>query len=51
MESCLTVQSKPGKQLSYRDDMQCTDLFSSCCAEIGMPLDLKRVSQGISAVA
>ena len=47
----LPLQSKPGKQLSSRDDMGCTDLFLSCHAEIGVPLDLRRVSQGISAVA
>ena len=47
----LPFQSKPGNQLSSRDNMQCTDLSSSCCAEIGVPLDLRRMSQGISGVA
>ena len=31
--------------------MQCTELSSSCCAEVGVPLDLRRVSQEISGVA
>ena len=47
----VPLQSKPGSQLSSRDDLGCTDLSSSCCAEIGVPLDLKRVSQGFSGVA
>ena len=47
----LPFQSKPGNQLSSRDNMQCTDLSSSCCAEIGVPLDMRRMSQGISGVA
>ena len=45
------LQSKAGNQLSSQDDMGCTELSSSCCAEIGVPLDLRRVSQGISGVA
>ena len=44
----LLLQSKPGNQLSPRDDMGCTELSSSCCAEIGVTLDLRRLSQGIS---
>ena len=36
----LPLQSKPGNQLSSRDTMGCTDLYSSCCAEIAVPLDL-----------
>ena len=47
----LPLQLKPGNQLSSRDDMVCTELSSSCCAEIGVPLDLRRVSQGISGAA
>ena len=47
----LPFQSKPVKQLSSGDDIGCMDLFSSCCIEIGDPLDLRRVSQGISAVS
>ena len=47
----LPLQSKTGNQLSSRDDMGCTELSSSCCAEVGGPLDLRRVSQGISGVS
>ena len=47
----LTLQMKPGNQLSSQDDMGCTELSSSFCAEIGVPLDMRRVSQGISGVA
>ena len=44
--SCLWIvgiplQSNPGNQLSYRDDLGCTELSSSCCAEIGVPLYLR----------
>ena len=38
-------------QLSSRDDMWCMELSSISCAEIGVPIDLRRVSQGISNVA
>ena len=47
----LPVQSKTGNQLSSRDDMGCTEFSSSCSAEIDVPLDLRRVSQGISGVS
>ena len=47
----LRLQSKPRNQLSSRDNMGYTELSSSCCAEIGVPLHLRRVSQGISGVA
>ena len=47
----IPLQSKPGNQLSSQDDMGCTELSSSCGAEIGVPLDFRRVSQGISGVA
>ena len=47
----LSLQSKEGNQFSSLDDIGCTELSSSCCAEIGVPLDLIRVSQGISEVA
>ena len=47
----LLLQSKPGNQLSSEEDMGCMELSSCCCAEIGVPLDLRRVSQGISEVA
>ena len=47
----IPLQSNPGNQLSARDDLGCTEFSSSCCAEIGVPLYLRRVSQGISEVA
>ena len=47
----LPVQWNPGNQLSSRDDMACMELSSSSCAEIGVPIYLRRVSQGISVVA
>ena len=47
----LPLQSIPGNQLSSRDNMKYTEHSSSCCAEIGVPLDLSQVSQGISGVA
>ena len=47
----IPLQLKPGNQLSSRDDMGCTELSLGCCAEIGVPLDLRRVYQGISGVA
>ena len=31
--------------------MGCMELSSSSCAEIGVPIDLRRVSQGNSVVA
>ena len=31
--------------------MGCMELSSSSCADIGVPIDLRRVSQGISGVA
>ena len=40
-----------GNQLSSQDDLLYTELSPSCCAELGVPLDLRRVSQGISGVA
>ena len=46
----LPVQQNPGNQLSSRDDMGFMELSSSSCAEIGVPLDLRRVSHGISVV-
>ena len=47
----LPLQSKPGNQLAYRDDMGGTELSLSCCAEIDVPPDLRWVSQGISGIA
>ena len=31
--------------------MGCMELYSSSCAETGVPIDLRRESQGISGVA
>ena len=47
----LSLKSKPVNQLSSQDDLGCMELSSICCAEIGLPLDLRRVSQGIAGVA
>ena len=47
----LPLKSKPAKQLSSQGDLGCTELSSSCCAEIGVALDLRRVSEGIAGVA
>ena len=47
----IPLQPKPWNQLTSRDDFGCMELSSSCYAEIGVPLDLRRVSQGISGVA
>ena len=46
----LPLQLKPGNQLSSRDDMGCTELSWICCTEIDVPLDLRRVSEGISGL-
>ena len=46
----IPLQQNPGKQLSSRDDMGSMELFSSSCAEIVVPIVLRRVSQGISVV-
>ena len=43
----IPLQSKPGNQLSSRDDMGCTELSLSYCAEIGVPLDLRRISESL----
>ena len=50
-EGGLPLKYKPANQLSSRDDMGCMELSSRSCAEIGVPIDLRRVSQGISGVA
>ena len=47
----IPLHSKPENPLSSGDDLGCTELSLSCCAEIGVPLDLRRVSQSISGVA
>ena len=50
-EGGLPLLENPGNQLSSRDDMGCIDLSSISCAEIGVPIDYRQVSQGISGVA
>ena len=50
-EGGLPPQQNPGNQLSSRDDIGCMELSSRSCAEIGVPIDLRRVSQGMSGVA
>ena len=47
----IPLQEKPGNQLSSHNNMVCTELSLSCCAELGVPLDLRRVSQRISGVS
>ena len=47
----IALELKPGNQLSSPDDLGYMELFSSCCAELGVPLDLGRCSPGISGVA
>ena len=42
------LQSKTGNQLSSWDNMGCMDLSSSCCTDINIHIDLRRVSQGMS---
>ena len=47
----LPGQQNPGNLLSSRDDMASMELSSRSSAEIGVPLDLRWVSQGIFVVA
>ena len=47
----LPLPLKTGNQLSSQDDMGWMELSSCCCTEIDVPLDLRRVSQGISGVS
>ena len=42
----LPLQYNPGNKLSSRDAMASMELISSSCAKIGVPLDLRQVSQG-----
>ena len=37
----IPFQLKPWNQISSREDMGCTELSSICCANIGVPLDLR----------
>ena len=46
----LPVQKNPRTQLTSPEDMRYMELSLSSCAEIGVPIDLRRVSQGISVV-
>ena len=36
----IPLESKPGNQLSSRDDLGYTELFSSFCADLGVHLDM-----------
>ena len=49
MLACSSVETRV--QLSSKHDMWFTELSSSRCAGIGVPLNLRPVSQGISGVA
>ena len=51
MENWPTSKIELGNQLSYRDDMGCMELSSSCSTEINIHIDLRLVSQGISVVS
>ena len=51
MESWPTCSKNPGTQLTSPEDMGYVELSLSSCAEIGVPIDLRLVSQGISVVA
>ena len=42
------LQSKTGNQLSTWEDKGCMELSSSCCTDINIHIDLRRMSQGIS---
>ena len=44
----LPLQQDHWNQLSSPNDMGCMELSSSSCAEIGVPIDLRRVLQGVS---
>ena len=41
----IPFESKPGQQLSSRDDLVYVELSSICCAELGVLLDLGRCSR------
>ena len=51
LEFGTPLESKPGNQLSSQDDLGYMKLSSSCCAELGVPLDSGRCFGGISGVA
>ena len=46
----IPLESKPRNLLSSGDDWGYRELSSSCCAELGVHLDLGRCSPGISVV-
>ena len=46
----LPLHSKTGNQLSSPDDMGCPGFTSCCFTEVDVPIDLRRVSQGISGL-
>ena len=46
----LPLQLKTGNQFSSREDFWCMELSLSCCTQNDVPLDLRRLFQGISAV-
>ena len=47
----VTFEFKRGTKLSSRDDLRYLELSSSCCAGLGVPLDLVRCFQGFAGVA
>ena len=47
----LPLEKNPWNQLSSRENKGCIELSSSSCAEIGIPTDLRWVSQGMFEVA
>ena len=47
----IPLESKPGNQLSSRDGLGNMELYLSCSAELGVPLDVGQCSRGISGVA
>ena len=49
LKSGIPLQLKTGNLLSCRDDMGCMELSSSSCAEIGVPIDLRRNSGVLSS--
>ena len=51
MESWPTSSIESWEAALSQDDVASMELTSSSCAEIGVPPDLRRVSQGNSGVA
>ena len=49
-EHRMALELMQGNRDSSRDDIGYTDLFSSCCAEFGVPLDLGQFSWVITGV-